>query len=223
MCHSSSHRFFRSSAAVCLSTALFLSITVGTAVPANAGGAIAPEPPHPGQWPANTMVQPGEGRPTLLVFAHPLCECTTDTVKELQRVVADLAKRKLPAIRVLYFRPENAGQSGVRSVWQPGESWREAARLPGATVSWDDGGREMEKFQAGTSGLILLYSAGGKLVFEGGITTSTRHEGDLALPGLAGENYGAARLSSVLSTGRPATGKPSPVFGCALGHRSSGT
>jgi hypothetical protein len=207
---------------VCLAAALCVPVATGIAGFASSGADITPEPPHPAHWPSNTTVLPGDGKPTLLLFAHPFCECTEDTVRELQRILADLGKRPLPAIRVLFFRPDNAGKPGAQTVWKPGESWRQASRLPGVSVDWDDGGREIGKFQAGTSGLILLYSAGGNLLFEGGITTSTRHEGDLvAFPGLEGENYGAARLARVLATGRPATGKPSPVFGCALGHRSS--
>jgi hypothetical protein len=56
---------------------------------------------------------------------------------------------------------------------------------------------------------VLLFDAGGKLAFEGGITAARGHEGD---------NTGREAIAAHIS-GRPAPNSQ-PTFGCALGGAS---
>ena len=65
---------------------------------------------------------------------------------------------------------------------------------------------EARLFEARTSGHVVLYDAGGRLLFSGGITRARGHVGD---------NYGRQQVSSLLRnhTVRVADG---PVFGCPL-------
>jgi hypothetical protein len=74
------------------------------------------------------------------------------------------------------------------------------------TVLRDDGGVEAARFGAHTSGAVLLYDAGGKLAFNGGITLARGH---------AGDSPGAERIAALVSGGVPALAA-APVFGCAL-------
>jgi hypothetical protein len=156
---------------------------------------------NPARWPASSSVRRVNGRPEILVFAHPFCSCTDATMAEL----AQLSTRRkagaaAPAITVLFFRPRNSG-------WAPNSLWNEAQNLEGAHVAWDDDGREAKRFGARTSGYTLLYSAEGNLLFGGGVTASRGHQGD---------NYGLDELAASLNSGQP-THATSRVFGCALG------
>jgi hypothetical protein len=139
----------------------------------------------------------------MLVFLHPQCRCSFATLNELGTISASARRKPLgesPTIDILFFRPQDSG-------WTPGELWAEAQHLPGAHVAWDDGGREARRFGAKTSGFVVLYGAGGDLLFSGGVTGSRGHEGT---------NYGIERLRTSLDSGKRAT-KTSFVFGCALG------
>jgi len=71
---------------------------------------------------------------------------------------------------------------------------------------FDQGGIECEKFRAQTSGLTLLYSVTGELLFQGGITPSRGHEGD---------NDGTAALEAILLKQQTQVRQTS-VFGCPL-------
>src|SRR6185436_11568509 len=42
----------------------------------------------PSQWPAESRLKPAADRPTLLLFAHPLCSCTRATIGELALLMA---------------------------------------------------------------------------------------------------------------------------------------
>jgi hypothetical protein len=151
----------------------------------------------PKRWPEGTAVRLSHTAPTIVLFAHPFCSCTAATLEELDKVVS--GRRPAPAVRVLFARSDPA--------WKPGELWRRAGQIADASVQWDEDGKEARLFGAQTSGLVLLYDTRGNLLFQGGITTSRGHSGD---------SYGAERLATALHSGRPATGSPSQVFGCAL-------
>lgn len=78
---------------------------------------------------------------------------------------------------------------------------------------WDDGGLEAARFHASTSGTVLLYSAAGRLRFEGGVTESRGHVGD---------NFGLDELSAALNATTASESRSSQVFGCALGAEPGG-
>jgi len=65
---------------------------------------------------------------------------------------------------------------------------------------------EARRFGVETSGQTLLYDAGGRLIFSGGITGSRGH---------AGDNAGEAALVALLTSGQ-ADRRATSVFGCPL-------
>jgi hypothetical protein len=162
-------------------------------------GTAGPAAPSPTIWPQSSGIAREPGKFTALVFAHPLCPCTRATLYELSRVL-DSQQPEIPIrTKVLFVRP--AGDNS----WQPTDIWKQAEDIPGANASWDENGVEARRFGAKTSGMMLLYDARGRLLFEGGITGSRGHIGD---------NYGAQRLSAALERGIRQSGNP--PFGCSL-------
>jgi hypothetical protein len=153
------------------------------------------------RWPAASAIERRDGRPEVLLFLHPFCSCSDATVAEIAQFSA---RRKpgtpAPALTILFFRPRGSG-------WSPNSLWKKAQSLEAADVRWDDDGQEARRFGARTSGYTLLYSAGGELLFGGGVTASRGHQGD---------NYGLDHLTASLNSGQKS--KPSRVFGCALGN-----
>jgi hypothetical protein len=136
-------------------------------------------------------------RPTLIVFAHPHCPCSRVTVAELAWV---LDRCPIPvAVRVFLAAPEGAADG-----WDDTPLRAEAARLPGAVLTTDDG-REATRFGARTSGHTVVYDAAGRLLFSGGVTAGRGHRGG---------NPGRDAALAALRDGRP--GPSSPVFGCPL-------
>ncbi len=123
-------------------------------------------------WPAESPIQRAADSPTLLLFLHPHCPCSSASVSELERLAA---RTGASHIVVLFIRP-----SGLPDGWENTGLWRRAADIPGATCVVDADGVEARRFGAMTSGLTLVYDADAKLVFHGGVTGSRGHEGDNA-------------------------------------------
>jgi len=159
-------------------------------------GAEAAAPAH---WPPESRIARAPGRATLVMFAHPHCPCTRASVGELAWLVAHFGPQIDPHVLVLRAPSTPPG-------WEEGDIGRLAADVPGVHVEVDAGGVEAARFGAKTSGHVLLYDAGGRLLFSGGITGARGH---------AGDNLGRARVASLLATGT-ADRADSPVFGCAL-------
>jgi hypothetical protein len=153
----------------------------------------------PANWPADTSIPRDPGRPTLVMLAHPRCDCTNASVGELAELMARAATR--PRAYVVFIRP-----GGVAAEWEKTALWQAAAQIPDVTVLRDDQGREARLFGSRTSGQILLYDLHGHLVFSGG-TTGGR--------GKTGDNAGRATLLAVLNGERP-SGRTTPVYGCSL-------
>jgi hypothetical protein len=156
----------------------------------------------PDRWPDHSTIARTSGEPQLLVFAHPLCACTAASLEDLQRVLSQLSITNTPRphVSVLFSRPLTS------KAWKAGPTWLQARDEIKAEVQWDDGGVESKRFGAATSGAVLLYSASGKLLFNGGLTGSRGH---------AGDNNGMSQLTTALATGKPDVHVPS-VFGCSL-------
>jgi hypothetical protein len=153
----------------------------------------------PDSWPEASRIEFATGRPTLLMFAHPRCPCTRASMAELARLMAwcpDKAR-----VVVSFFRPKGGEQD-----WTQTDLWRSASSLPGVTVDWDEGGVEARRFHSETSGQVLLYDIRGRLMFEGGITSSRAHEGD---------NAGRSALVAILN-GDALNSPRTPVFGCSI-------
>jgi hypothetical protein len=165
--------------------------------------ALTPGEAHaaPRHWPEDVRVPRTEGRPTLVMLAHPRCACTRASVGELAVLMAR-ARGRVDAF-VLFLKPEATGTE-----WEEGELWRAASAIPGVTVLKDAGGEQARRFGAATSGHVLLYDAGGRLRFSGGITLARGH---------AGDNPGRDVVEAWVREGEEQDGEArSAVYGCAL-------
>ena len=153
----------------------------------------------PCMWPEGSSIPRVDGDSTLIVFSHPLCPCTRATLGELARIVAR-APANLQTL-VVFAPPKGAPQD-----WEASDLRRLAEEIPRVRVLTDRGCVEARRFGARTSGDTLLFDAGGRLRFHGGITGSRGHEGD---------NLGRAAVLAILRGDSPAPSS-SPVFGCPL-------
>jgi hypothetical protein len=162
----------------------------------NTPGASADAPVH---WPADSALTPDAAAPTLVMLAHPRCDCTRASLGELAELLARVKFK--PRTFVVFIKP-----GGTASGWEQSGTWEQAKRIPGVTLVRDDDGAEARRFGVHTSGQTLLYDAGGKLLYSGG-TTGSR--------GKPGENAGRADLVALVDGARrPRATRP--VFGCPL-------
>jgi hypothetical protein len=159
----------------------------------------------PGRWPAESALATSPSRATLLLIAHPHCPCTRASVGELARLMQRLQGRV--AARVLVYRP-----SEFPAGWERTEVWAAAERIPGVAVQVDVDGKEAARFGAATSGQVLLYDAGGRRRFSGGITSARGH---------LGESVGHERIAAIVE-GQESQDGWTRVFGCALAGSPQG-
>jgi hypothetical protein len=153
-------------------------------------------PPH---WPAQSKIPRASGLPTLIMFAHPQCPCTRASIGELA-VLMTHCQNQVKAW-VVFFRPKGGAED-----WLHTDLWRSAEAIPGVTVRADEEGQEASCFQVTTSGHVVLYDVEGKLLFNGGVTSSRGH---------AGDNQGRSDIMQWLHH-EAAAGPETPVFGCSL-------
>lgn len=159
----------------------------------------------PSQWPGESTLVRSDGKPTLVVFIHPKCPCSRASLGELERVL-NTCRGKIDA-HIVLVQPE--GVTDAES-WRTTDLCRTAEQLPDANVYFDVDGRESERFSALTSGQAALYGTNGKLLFQGGITSSRGHRG---------ENAGCSAITDLV-LGRATPVNRTPVYGCGL--RSDG-
>jgi hypothetical protein len=157
----------------------------------------------PVDWPASAPIERGRGRATLVMFAHPQCDCSRATIGELAIIMAH-AGGQLDA-DVFFYLPANE-----TSAWAKTDLWRSAGAIPGVRVFEDRDAAVAQSFGAFTSGQTLLYNSSGRLLFKGGITAFRGHSGD---------NEGRTAITSLLRDEAP-RGNTLPivtrVFGCSL-------
>lgn len=154
------------------------------------------------RWPERWGAFKGEGRPTLIMFAHPKCPCTAASLDELLEALASSASDV--EVRFAFYKPGDEPDS-----WTQGANWSAAASIRGAILAIDPDGEMARVFGATTSGCVMFYDTRGELQFSGGITPSRGHEG---------WNPGRSALEALLSGrggGVESTGS-APVFGCPL-------
>jgi hypothetical protein len=153
----------------------------------------------PLQWPHRSRLQRDPSKQTLIMLAHPKCDCTRASLVELAELLGQANGR--PKTFVVFIKPK-----GVPGDWQRTSLWATAERVPGVTVITDENGREAARFGIETSGQTLLYDQAGTLRFSGGITGAR---------GKTGNNVGRQSLVSWLNRGA-ARQDSTPVFGCSL-------
>lgn len=154
----------------------------------------------PAEWPSDSRLERDSSRPTLVMLAHPRCDCTRASVAELAELLARASHK--PRVHVVFVKPGTVGAN-----WEQTSLWRAAAAIPGVTLLRDDDGLEARRFQVQTSGQILLYDAHGRLIYAGG-TTAARGKG--------GENAGRTAILAALDTAHHPHSSSEPVYGCAL-------
>lgn len=152
----------------------------------------------PAAWPSASPLARDVQGPTMVMLAHPRCDCTKASLAELAELMARAHQR--PRTYVVFIRPALVGND-----WADTPLWHEAAAIPGVQVVRDDRGDEARRFGAQTSGQIVVYGAGGQLLYSGGTTASR---------GKVGENLGRTAILTALDTGVPQ--QSSPVFGCSM-------
>jgi len=150
-------------------------------------------------WPADSALVRDVAGPTLVMLAHPRCDCTRASLGELAELLARAARR--PRTFVVFIRP-----AGTDDAWTDTSLSSAAVRIPGVTVVRDPLGAEARRFGVETSGQTFLYGPDGRLLFAGGATGSR---------GKPGDNLGRASLLSLLNGERPDR-TSTPVFGCPL-------
>jgi hypothetical protein len=151
------------------------------------------------RWPDATQFVRNSSRPTLLVFLHPECPCSRATLAELDRLLTP--RRDKVGVELVFVRP-----AGLEAGWERTDLWSTAQRISGAKVTCDPDGVETRRFGARTSGETMLFTATGRLLYDGGITGSRGHEGD---------NPGRDTLAALIDGGGNSF-HHAPVFGCAL-------
>jgi hypothetical protein len=153
----------------------------------------------PEDWPSASAIVRSRDHATLIMLAHPHCPCSRASIGELAQLMTD-AQGRVSAF-VLFLRPTE-----LAADWNQTDLWHSARNIPGVTVVTDPDGREAQRFNATTSGQVLLYDRDGRRVFSGGITAARGH---------AGDNPGRRAILSFLSSGH-ADQRETQVFGCSL-------
>ena len=160
--------------------------------------------PSTAEWPTDSGIARTPGLPTLVTMVHPHCPCSRASVGELAILMA--RAHGLVNANVVFVKPKDFPEE-----WEKTDLWSSAAMIPGVKVMLDEEGIEAHRFGSQTSGQIMLYSADGRLLFSGGITSSRGHSGD---------NDGRNSLISFLTNGSGEQTE-TPVFGCPLFSESS--
>jgi hypothetical protein len=150
-------------------------------------------------FPAHSAIALEGSRPTLILFAHPLCPCTRASFDELKDILAQVQGKV--SVYVVFTVAK-----GLPDSWKDGDLRMAAASYPGIRIVEDDGGAEAQRFGVTGSGHCLLYAPSGQLLFSGGITGSRGHDGD---------NAGQLAVVDLIQSGHAAITR-TPVFGCSL-------
>lgn len=180
--------------------ALWLAATGGgIAVLSAYSGAPGRQEAPPTAWPAASSLELDPAHPTLVLFLHPQCPCSSATLEQLARLLTVSADK--PATHLCFVRPAGLDEELVH-----GSLWRQAERLPEVRLHVDEDGREARLFGAATSGAAVLFDTAGRPLYSGGITVARGHSGD---------NPGRSALTAILSGREPAVAT-APVFGCDL-------
>lgn len=151
------------------------------------------------QWPSNGLLALDPARPTLFLFLHPRCPCSSASITELDRVLSQ-SSGDFRTYAILTVPP------GVDEDWEAGRNLEAAKLLPETTVVFDRGGALARSFGARDSGTLLAFAPDGAHLFAGGLTVSRGHEG---------ESLGSLALQD-LAAGVTPRQVASPVFGCPL-------
>ena len=154
----------------------------------------------PAHWPREiSSPSLSSHAPLLLVFVHPQCSCTQATLQQLGQILS--STRTTIQIALVVYRSQAVNPETSYVTFEPAKFLQTPARIVP-----DPNGRLARRFGAATSGEIVLYAAGGQLLFQGGITPMRSQ---------AGPSLGADALRNALTTGRTQI-RAASVFGCPI-------
>jgi hypothetical protein len=157
------------------------------------------------RWPLASRLLLDLDRPTLVLFLHPRCPCSRASVRELERLVAEVrGKARVTAVFI------ETGETGEAGSAVRGDLWSMVAAIPGVHAVVDRDGREGARFGVATSGHAALFDTHGSLLYSGGLTAARGHEGD---------SVGVAALRARIEA-HTLTAAAAPVFGCLLDQAS---
>ncbi len=183
---------------ICLLAVWAIAVVTGCVIleayAASPGAAVQ----HRSRWPAGSVIPLDGRRPTLLVFLHPFCPCSSASVDEFFELLGRAGDRV--AAHAVILRP------GTRQVETGPRIDGLLRELPGLATWEDEGGKLARRFGVLTSGHVLLYDPLGRLLFSGGITSARGHRG---------ESFGRTAVLAEL-LGEQADRRSAPVFGCPL-------
>lgn len=156
-------------------------------------------------WPtASRLVRDGT-TPTLVMFAHPYCDCT----KASLAVLRDLMPRLEGKVHNYILFAQSEGEPvGARS-----ENRIMAESIPGATIVDDEAALEADRFGATTSGQVMLFDTEGRILFTGGIGPLPHYTGETPMV------HSLVAAIESISGGGPMGARvqmPNAVFGCSL-------
>jgi hypothetical protein len=151
---------------------------------------------------APTGLDLAKDRPTLIMFVHSHCPCSSASMEELAQLMTIC--RDHVAARVMFVNPSDQSPQ-----WSRTDLWDSAAAIPTLEVRCDQDGVLAKSLNIQTSGHVLLFDPSGKLLFSGGITESRGHVGD---------NAGMSALIALIRNSHAAENLPvkTSVFGCQL-------
>ncbi len=138
-------------------------------------------------------------KPLLLVFLHPRCPCSRNTLMEFEKLLA-----RHPGtfeLRFYFVHPADTAAD-----WYLGENWDRARAIPLAHVEVDSNGKLAKSLGVRTSGHVLGYAPDGRLLFSGGLSEarSGHHAGE----------GGRMLENAMMETDHPPV--RTSVFGCRL-------
>ena len=135
----------------------------------------------------------------LLMFIHPKCACSRSSIRELERLISRCPD-SISCTFFCYLPSKKASQ------WSNSDIIKSTRSIPDSKTIYDIDGMWAKKFDAKTSGQVLLYDSAGMLLFSGGITAGRGHEG---------ENTGRSFITNVVRNNSNES-MQCPVFGCPI-------
>jgi hypothetical protein len=183
---------------VCLLTGWAIAVAIGCVVLEGYAASPGAVGRTPSDWPRESVIPLDGRRPTLLLFLHPFCPCSSASVDELSELVGRCRDRVSTHVVILRTRSLES-QGGARID-------RSLASGSGITTWQDDEGSLARRFGVLTSGHVLLYDPGGRLLYSGGITPARGHRGD---------SFGRSAVQAEI-LGEPSQRGTAPAFGCPL-------
>ena len=139
-------------------------------------------------------------KPTLILVAHPFCNCTAASLYEYEQILSRTQSQVVS--KIIFSIPPGMPQSD----WRAAENIVAARNIAGSEVIIDTKGVAARRLGALTSGHVLLFDREQKLRFSGGITPGRSHRGD---------SRGKLQILKFLRENNLGD-TSSPIFGCAL-------